>query len=193
MRSKWLEWTPKAGLVGFEASASALSQITQDSIDTQTQVPAPRENGVIQESVHSKPTKPTEPDLRDLGRTDRKDPATMHGSAPDPRPAHENRDAKAQENSREPVPNDLYAERLRAAMLEVAQRNSVGMIVWLREACPTLHAELLERLPDEMQSAWESRAPIEEFQDVVNIWLKAYRTGCEMYEQYQSPKTQAEP
>jgi hypothetical protein len=194
VRSKWLEWTPEAGLVGFEASPSAVSPITRDSIETKTQIPAPRcEGELIQESAHNEPTKPTEPDFLDLGMNDRKDPATIPGSEPHPCQVREDRDAKPRENNRESLPTDAYAERLRAAMLEVAQRNSLGMIIWLREACSTLYAELLERLPDEIQRAWESRAPIEEFQDVVNIWLKAYRTGCEMYEQYQNPKTQAAP
>ncbi len=32
-----------------------------------------------------------------------------------------------------------------------------------------------------MQRLWETHAPVEEFQKVLDIWVEAHRTGCEMY------------
>ena len=77
---------------------------------------------------------------------------------------------------------DPYAEKLQAAFQQVCQPDyPVGMVPWLGEVNPRLYAELTERLPNEMQTLWELRAPLEQFERVVDRWLETQRQGCALY------------
>jgi hypothetical protein len=80
---------------------------------------------------------------------------------------------------------DAYAKRLRALMQPIRSPDYPGgMIPWLDDACPILYTELTERLPKEMQRLWEARAPLDEFERVVDLWMEALQTACKMYEQH---------
>jgi hypothetical protein len=61
-------------------------------------------------------------------------------------------------------------------------------MIWLGESCPILYVELTEGLPNEIQRLWEAKSPVEEFQKVLDNWVEAHRTGCEMYEKYLTAK-----
>jgi hypothetical protein len=80
------------------------------------------------------------------------------------------------------LPADAYAERLRAAMESVCRPDyPAGMIPWLDDACPILYTDLIERLPNEMQQLWERKAPLEEFDLIIAVWIELHRNCGELY------------
>jgi len=80
---------------------------------------------------------------------------------------------------------DPYAVRLRRVWECLCHPEyPAGMILWLGDACPILYTELTERLPDKIQRLWEARAPLDEFERVLDLWKEAHRTGCRIYRQH---------
>jgi len=74
-----------------------------------------------------------------------------------------------------------YQDLARAALSKVSDQR-IGLIPWLRENHGTLYEELVLRLPDEIHRLWEEKAPLADFQRILDLWLVAHRTGCEMYQ-----------
>jgi len=139
------------------------------------------------------PTKPTEPSFVGFegGAPDRS--RVIRDSETSPIPAHPSRQAEFQGGIKAALPVDLYADRLGAAMQSLARPEyPAGMIPWLGEAHPALYAELTARLPDEIQRLWEAHASIDDFQSVIDLWIEAYRTGCEMYQRELAKGTAAD-
>jgi len=67
-------------------------------------------------------------------------------------------------------------------MREVARPDyPAGMILWLGEANPGIYAELTVGLPDELQRLWSGRAPLEDFDRILGLWVEAHRTACELF------------
>ena len=75
---------------------------------------------------------------------------------------------------------DPYQELVRATLAKVSDQ-PVGIVPWLEQNRPTLYEELAVTLFDKIHRLWEGRAPLVEFERILNLWLETYRTGCEMY------------
>jgi hypothetical protein len=192
MRSKWLEWRPGVGFVGFAGSLSTGFPITRGSEESETRVSVASPNELMEKTSDGEPTEPTKPRLQGFERTDPRHLAITHSSEYVSSQDNDSHDAGLLEAWHTAFPTDPYAQRLRTAMRELVHREyAAGMIIWLRQACPALYLELTEGLPNKMQSIWEAQAPVEEFQNVVNIWLKAHRTSCEIYEKYLGSRPRA--
>ena len=75
---------------------------------------------------------------------------------------------------------DPHQELVRAMLAKVSDQ-PVGMVQWLGENRPMLYEELVVQLPDKIHQAWVGRAPLAEFERILDLWLEAYRTGYKMY------------
>jgi hypothetical protein len=79
--------------------------------------------------------------------------------------------------------NDPYQDLARATLAKIRRPDyPMGLLPWLRENHLTLYEALISNLPDEIHRLWEGRAPLPEFQRILDLWLVAHRTGCEMYQ-----------
>jgi hypothetical protein len=79
--------------------------------------------------------------------------------------------------------NDPYENLARATLVQIRRPDyPVGMLPWLREKHRSLYNELVSNLPDEIHRLWEGQAPPPEFQRILDLWLEAHRTSCEMYQ-----------
>lgn len=87
---------------------------------------------------------------------------------------------------------DPYQKRAWAVLAKIRPDCPIGMIPWLGERHPTLYDELTARLPDEIHRLWAEKAPLEEFERILSIWLEAHRTACELYEKAHSAGQPAE-
>lgn len=77
---------------------------------------------------------------------------------------------------------DPYQQRLREVLLQTAKPDyPAGMVHWLETGNPRLYEEITGRLPDLIHCLWAARAPIEEFQRVVDQWLAAHRGACSLF------------
>jgi hypothetical protein len=54
------------------------------------------------------------------------------------------------------------------------------MIPWLEKHHPNLYHELTSVLPDDIHRLWTEHAPLTEFQEILDLWLEAHRTACEL-------------
>ena len=81
------------------------------------------------------------------------------------------------------VPSDAdYHASVEARLRAVCRLDyQAGMIPCLQKGDPALYEELTSRLPDFIHKLWAARAPLEEFEHVVNAWLDAHRRACESY------------
>jgi hypothetical protein len=61
-------------------------------------------------------------------------------------------------------------------------RTPAGMLLWLRERCPMLYADLTGRLPDAVQRLWEEGAPMEEFTRAIRSLEEAQSCAVSFYE-----------
>lgn len=84
--------------------------------------------------------------------------------------------------------SDPYQDLARRALDRICQSaQPVGMVPWLRQNHPALYEELIVRLPDDIHRLWVERAPLGEFERILEVWIEAHRTGCEMYGRAQAP------
>jgi hypothetical protein len=82
-----------------------------------------------------------------------------------------------------------YQERARAALARIRRPDyPVDLIPWLGEKHPALYGELTANLPDEIHRLWTDRAPLPEFQRILDLWLTAHETACEMYRSAHKPR-----
>jgi hypothetical protein len=78
--------------------------------------------------------------------------------------------------------SDPYAVRVRVALLQInAPAYPAGMVPWIDTVRPDLYAELTARLPDEIQRLWSERAPLEQFESVLERIVSLHRLCCELY------------
>jgi len=75
---------------------------------------------------------------------------------------------------------DPYQDLARAMLAKLTDQ-PVGMVPWLRQNYQGLYEELIIRLPDEIHSLWEEQAPLTEFEHILDLWLVAHRTACEIF------------
>lgn len=82
---------------------------------------------------------------------------------------------------KEPKP-DPYAARMQMALSKINRSEyPAGMILWLETAHSDLYMELTSRIPDEINRLWNSRAPLEEFEGVLDRLVNTHREGCRLY------------
>ena len=75
---------------------------------------------------------------------------------------------------------DPYQELVRATLAKASDQ-PVGMVPWLRQNRPMLYDKLAVQLPDKIHRLWKERAPLVEFERILDLWLEAHRTGCKMF------------
>jgi hypothetical protein len=163
MRSKWLDWAPKACSVGFEGSASVEYPITQVSETNANQVPAPSVDELMQKCVQGEPTKPTEP------------ASFMHGKRLSKRPSYfwgADRNGKSR---------DYYGWRANIALETICSIPAPeGLVVWLGEHSPFLYRSLTNDLPNTISQAWNDQVPKEEFDGLCVALVDTYRHAVEL-------------
>ena len=77
---------------------------------------------------------------------------------------------------------DAYAERLRAAFVEISQPDyREGMISWLDRTVPQLYVELTDRLPNEIDRIWSAHGLLTEFEEVIERFTRTHRQAHELY------------
>ncbi len=59
-----------------------------------------------------------------------------------------------------------------------------GAVRWLEKHQPALYRELMEELPGEIGRSWDARAPLDQFQYVLDRWVDAHREACVAYERF---------
>lgn len=86
------------------------------------------------------------------------------------------------DNSIPSIPDDEYSQRLKMALHSICRPDyPIGMIPWLGEHRPDVHAELTEKLPEEMSRLWIAHRPLDEFDQVLRLWSEAHRKACNLY------------
>lgn len=75
---------------------------------------------------------------------------------------------------------DPYQELVRATLAKVSDQ-PVGMVPWLEQNRPMLYEEFAVNLPDKIHRLWEGRAPLVEFEQILDQWLEVLRRCCEAY------------
>lgn len=166
MKSKWLDWTPEAGFVGFEGSQSAVSSISQVPDENGTAALSLRPQVTIEKVPAHEPTKPTEP-----------------ASAAHINPLLE----------RPPYfwgrHGDAYGWRVHIALEAMCNIPAPeGLIVWLGEQSPALYRRLTRDLPNRVSRAWNARVPHEEFDALCFDWVDTFRGAAEMYRLSHNPR-----
>jgi hypothetical protein len=64
---------------------------------------------------------------------------------------------------------DVYAERAQAVLRQINSHDyPAGMVPWLDIARPDLYKVLTSQIPDEISRLWNSHAPLEEFERVLD-------------------------
>jgi hypothetical protein len=159
MRSKWLEWTPDTGFVGFEGPSSVNSPGTRASEECETELPIPSRNKSTEKSVQGQLTKPTEPT-----------PAIPHAPLIVRPPHFWGRHG------------DYYGWRTNVALDAIcAIPSPEGLIVWLGEHSPFLYQRLTRDLPNEISRAWDAQIPLVDFDAVCLDLVDTYRRAAELF------------
>jgi hypothetical protein len=88
-------------------------------------------------------------------------------------------DGEKSEIREETIANS-YRELVCATLAKVTDQR-VGMVPWLRQNRPMLYEKLAVQLPDKIHLLWEERAPLVEFERILDLWLEAHRASREAY------------
>ena len=75
---------------------------------------------------------------------------------------------------------DPYQELVRATLAKISDQ-PVGMVPWLKQNCPMLYEEFVVRLLDKIHRLWEGRAPLAEFERILDLFLEADRASRKAY------------
>jgi hypothetical protein len=164
------------GSEGFEAASQPAFSITGDGSSSFVQpfegsplefelppidVEKHARKQIMEETPKQEPTKPTEPSFEGFDG-----PASADSLATD---------------FHLPIA-DPYAERMRAALLKISHTDyPAGMIVWLETAHPDLYTDLTAQIPDEINWLWNTHAPIEKFEEILDRLVSTHREGCRLY------------
>lgn len=157
MRSKWLDWTPKTGSVGFDGSTPVVFPITRafegDGSPGRGLLP----HATMEKVAASEPTKPTEPTSSDHGTVGK--PSHFWGKR-----------------------SGTYGWRAHAALDAICEIPAPkGFIVWLCEHSPFLYGRLTRDLPNEISRAWDAQIPYEDFDALCLELVDTYRRGVALY------------
>jgi hypothetical protein len=159
MRSKWLEWKPEAGLVGFEGSQSAVSLIIQASDCDRLTIPGTSPDAIMENAVACEPTKPTE-----------------FSSAAQSTPLLERPPYFWDKHG------DAYGWRAHISLDAICEIPAPeGLIVWLDEHSPFLYRRLTRDLPNAISRAWDDQASHEDFDILCSELVETYRRAVELY------------
>jgi hypothetical protein len=55
------------------------------------------------------------------------------------------------------------------------------MVEWLKKNRPMVYEEFVVRLPEKIHLLWAGRAPLSEFERILDLFLEASRTSCDVY------------
>jgi hypothetical protein len=80
-----------------------------------------------------------------------------------------------------PPESDRYAAQMQAALAEINRSGHPGTILWLDTAQPELYMELTSEIPDEIDRLWNSSAPLNQFQAVLDRLVAVHRQCCQLY------------
>ena len=67
-----------------------------------------------------------------------------------------------------------YKARAERALQVICRHGASGLVPWLANHSPLLYDLLTCRLPDTISNLWNERAPLEDFDRVLNDWLGVY-------------------
>jgi hypothetical protein len=70
--------------------------------------------------------------------------------------------------------------------------NPPEMLPWLRERCPTLYLDLVERLPDRVCTLWREGASVEEFEAAARRLEESHRAARGFYLACREPNPKEE-
>jgi hypothetical protein len=158
MRSKWLDWTPETGSVGFDRPPSANFPITRASEGNGTLGPSRFSDPIIEKLIAKGPTKPTEPMSATDGEALEEIPSCCWGRY-----------------------GDAHGWRAHVALEAICGiRAPEGLVVWLGEASPLLYRRLTDELPNKISRAWRDRVPFAEFDSLCFEWVGTFRRAVEM-------------
>lgn len=164
MRSKWLDWTPETGSVGFDGSPSPVPAITRISEEAEPPASSVSPDAVIREVARDEPTKPTELTAAPCSDQPAERPSYFWGRH-----------------------RDAYGWRAHVALEAMCRIPSPeGLLVWLRDRSPYLHQKLARDLPDEISRAWNAKVPYAEFDAVWTELIDTYRRGIQLYQEFRS-------
>jgi hypothetical protein len=159
MRSKWLDWTPEIGSVGFEGPRSEVFPTTQTSEVTETPVPALSSDEPTAKTAQGEPTKPTEPSSGVRGGRLLERPSDYWGSH-----------------------GDAYGWRMHLAQDAIRRTPAPeGLIAWLGEQSPILHRKLTVVLMNRISRAWDDRVSFEDFDALCFELVDTFRCAAELY------------
>ncbi len=164
MRSRWLEWTPNTGFVGFEGTGSVDSPIARASNETEAQPSASGRDELISKTGQREPTKPTEPAPLGNAECHSERPSNFWGA---------NRDGK---------PRDYYGWRAHVALNTICKISGPeGLIIWLDEHSPFLYRRLTSDLPNKISRAWNVRVPHEAFDALCRDLVETFQRAVDLY------------
>ena len=159
MRSKWLDWTPEVGSVGFEGFRDAVFPITQSPEGNGTPILSFSTNAIIGKVAAGGPTKPTE--LTSV--------------------EHDAHSVDKQSYFWSKY-GDAYGWRAHTALDAICEIPAPeGLMVWLGEHAPFLYRRLTRDLPNEISRAWDARVPYEDFDALCLELVHTYRRGTALY------------
>ena len=70
---------------------------------------------------------------------------------------------------------DPYWQAAQAALSQIANHPHLpGAMEWARRFSPALHAAVTETLPLDWEQLWDQAAPLAEFQQVLDRWVRAH-------------------
>ncbi len=78
---------------------------------------------------------------------------------------------------------DVYGHLAEKALKRICVRPYLpGAIQWLKGANPVLHRILTQDLLRQIDKLWDGRAPLDEFQAVLDKWVNAHAQVVKLYE-----------
>jgi hypothetical protein len=159
MRSKWLDWTPEVGSVGFEGSQSPVFSITHASEGNGTPDRSRSPDAIMEKVAASEATKPTESTSAECGESPVGKPSYFWGKY-----------------------GDTYGWRAHSALDAICEIPAPkGFVVWLGEHSPFLYGRLTRDLPNEISRAWDAEIPYEDFDALCLELVDTYRRGVALY------------
>jgi hypothetical protein len=159
MRSKWLDWTPETGSVGFDGSTPGDFSITRAIEGNGSPVPGLSPRAIMEKVAANEPTKPTEPSSANHGEPPVKKPSYFWGKR-----------------------GGTYGWRAHSALDAICEIPAPkGFVVWLGEHSPFLYGRLTRDLPNEISRAWDAEIPYEDFDALCLELVDTYRRGVALY------------
>jgi hypothetical protein len=159
VKSKWLDWKPKASSVGFVGSVPVFFPIIRASEGEGVPVPALSPDKVIGKTSQGEPTKPTKPISTGHSEPGVERPSGFWGKC-----------------------SDAYGWRLGIALDSICKVDAPeGLLFWLDQHSPFLYLKLTSSLPDGISRAWDSHIPYEGFDALCLDLVDTYRRAADLY------------